>query len=53
VTSGPGGDLLIDGAKEVLKSQFPELADKIAFHIPDEKEKRHGQAVAAASLPEV
>ena len=53
VTSGPGGNLIIDEAKEVLKAEFPELADKIAFHIPDEKEKRHGQAVAAASLPEL
>jgi len=51
VTSGPGGDLIIEGAKTVLKTEFPELADKISFHIPDEKEKRHGQAVAAASLP--
>ena len=30
-----------------------ELARQIAFHIPDEKDKRHGQAVAAASLPKV
>ena len=51
VTSGPGGDVIISGAKEVLKVEFPELAGRIAFHIPDEKEKRHGQAVAAASLP--
>jgi predicted NBD/HSP70 family sugar kinase len=51
VTSGPGGEIIIAGAKEVLKMEFPELADKIAFHIPDEKQKRHGQAVAAASLP--
>jgi predicted NBD/HSP70 family sugar kinase len=51
VTSGPGGEVIIAGAKEVLKMEFPELAEKIAFHIPDEKQKRHGQAVAAASLP--
>jgi predicted NBD/HSP70 family sugar kinase len=51
VTSGPGGEIIISGAKEVLKLEFRELADKIAFHIPDEKQKRHGQAVAAASLP--
>ena len=51
VTSGPGGDLILDGAREVLKMEFPELAGKIRFHIPGEKEKRHGQAVAAASLP--
>jgi predicted NBD/HSP70 family sugar kinase len=53
VTSGPGGDIIISGAKEVLKLEFPELSGTIAFHIPDEKEKRHGQAVAAASLPEL
>jgi predicted NBD/HSP70 family sugar kinase len=52
VTSGPGGDVIIGGAKEVLKAEFPELAPKISFHIPDEKDKRHGQAVAAASLPD-
>jgi predicted NBD/HSP70 family sugar kinase len=51
VTSGPGGDVIIAGAKEVLRVEFPELSERIAFHIPDEKDKRHGQAVAAASLP--
>ncbi len=50
VTSGPGGDIIIAGAKAVLKVEFPELTARIAFHIPDEKDKRHGQAVAAASL---
>ena len=51
VTSGPGGEVILAGAREVLEVEFPELADRIAFHIPDEKDKRHGQAVAAASLP--
>jgi predicted NBD/HSP70 family sugar kinase len=53
VTSGPGGDIIIAGAKEVLKVEFPELAGKISFHIPNEKDKRHGQAIAAASLPQI
>ena len=53
VTSGPGGDIIISGAREVLKLEVPEVAGKVAFHIPDEKEKRHGQAVAAASLPKI
>lgn len=53
VTSGPGGDIIIAGAKNVLQVEFPELAEKVSFHIPDEKEKRHGQAVAAASLPKL
>jgi len=51
VTSGPGGDIIIENAKNVLKQEFPQLSGKISFHIPDEKQKRHGQAVAAASLP--
>jgi predicted NBD/HSP70 family sugar kinase len=53
VTSGPGGDVIVAGAREVLEAEFPELADRISFHIPDEKEKRHGQAIAAASLPQL
>ena len=53
VTSGSGGELILQVAKEVLKTEFPDLAKRIAFHIPDEKQKRHGQAVAAASLPEL
>ena len=51
VTSGSGGDDIVNGAREVLKVEFPELASRITFHVPDEKEKRHGQAIAAASLP--
>ena len=51
VTSGQGGDIILGQAKHVLSVEFPELSDKISFHIPDEKDKRHGQAVAAASLP--
>ena len=51
VTSGKGGDIILGRAAEVLRSQFPEYADKIEFRIPDEKSRRHGQAVAAASLP--
>jgi predicted NBD/HSP70 family sugar kinase len=51
VTSGSGGDLMLAAAREVLKVEFPELAAKISFHTPDEKDKRHGQAIAAASLP--
>ena len=51
VTSGRGGDILQTQASAVMKSEFPALAEALAFHIPDEKEKRHGQAIAAASLP--
>lgn len=51
VTSGAGGDLILEGARAVLRAEFPELGDRITLHTPDEKEKRHGQAMAAASLP--
>jgi predicted NBD/HSP70 family sugar kinase len=53
VTTGPGGELIVRWAQDVLRSEFPSLSRKIAFHIPDEKEKRHGQAIAAASLPAI
>jgi hypothetical protein len=48
--SGQGGDLILELAEQVLKEEFPEVAERIRFHIPDEREKRHGQAIAAASL---
>ena len=51
VTSGDGGEVIIDTASEVMKDEFPELADRIRMKTPDEKFKRHGQAIAAASLP--
>jgi predicted NBD/HSP70 family sugar kinase len=53
VTSGEGGEVIIEVAKKVLAEEFSKLEKPIAFHVPDEKEKRHGQAVAAASLPKV
>jgi hypothetical protein len=51
VMTGDGGEILLAKAKEVLQGEFPEIAERIRFHIPGETEKRHGQAVAAASLP--
>jgi len=53
VTTGKGGDIVIAKAREVLKAEFPEIARKVAIHVPDEKSRRVGQAVAAASLPEL
>jgi predicted NBD/HSP70 family sugar kinase len=51
VTSGPGGAIMIDTALDVLRADFPELSDRVDLSTPGEKEKRHGQAIAAASLP--
>lgn len=53
VTTGEGGQVMIDGARKVLELEFPELAKQITITQPDEKMKRHGQAVAAASLPAI
>ncbi len=53
VTSGQGGQILLERAQEVLDKEFPELSEKIKLHIPDEKSRRVGQSVAAASLPEI
>jgi hypothetical protein len=49
VTSGRGGEAILERAREVLDDEFPEL--RIDLVVPDEKDKRHGQAIAAASLP--
>jgi predicted NBD/HSP70 family sugar kinase len=53
VLSGKGGDRIIEVAHEVLADEFPELAESVKVHTPGEAEKRHGQAVAAASLPSI
>ncbi len=51
VTSGRGGPLILDGAKAVLAAEFPELACSVHIQLPDEKSRRVGQSIAAASLP--
>lgn len=53
VTSGEGGTIILNRANEVLQKEYPELAEKIRLHIPDEKSRRVGQSVAAASLPKI
>jgi predicted NBD/HSP70 family sugar kinase len=50
-TSGTGGPLIVDRAGQVLKSEFPELIARINIQLPDEKSRRVGQSIAAASLP--
>ena len=50
-TSGRGGDLIVDGAHEVIAAEFPEVAARIKVQLPDEKARRVGQSIAAASLP--
>ena len=53
VTSGEGGNIILNRAQEVLRTEFPELAEQINLRLPDEATRRVGQAVAAASLPAI
>jgi predicted NBD/HSP70 family sugar kinase len=50
-TSGTGGPLIVAGAHQVLEAEFPDLVRRIDIQLPDEKSRRVGQAIAAASLP--
>ncbi len=50
-TSGRGGQIILDGANQVLQAEFPDLAARIKIQLPDEKSRRVGQSIAAASLP--
>lgn len=51
VTSGTGGDIILAQARKVLDKEFPDLARGLELYVPDERSRRIGQAVAAASLP--
>ena len=51
VTSGEAGPIILEKAREVLREELPDLARRLSLHLPDEKSRRVGQAVAAASLP--
>lgn len=53
VTSGEGGNIILKVANQVLKGEFPDLSGKIKLHLPDESNRRVGQSIAAASLPEL
>ena len=53
VMSGRGGDIILDVCKQVLAEEYPDIAGKIFPNLPDEKARRVGQSVAAASLPEL
>ncbi len=52
-TSGSGGEILLSKADEVFCKEFPELHDRIKISLPDEKSRRVGQSIAAASLPKI
>ena len=53
VMSGKGGDTILKVCNEILAEEYPELYKKCAVTLPDEKMRRVGQSVAAASLPKI
>ncbi len=53
VMSGKGGDTILRVCDEILSDEYPELKQKCLVTLPDEKMRRVGQSVAAASLPKV
>ena len=53
VTTGAGGDIILRKSLEVLRVEFPEIASRASIALPDEKSRRVGQSIAAASLPAI
>ena len=52
VMSGKGGDLLLEKCRQVLADEYPAVSKAINLALPDEKFRRVGQSMAAASLAE-
>ncbi len=51
VMSGKGGEIVLEVCNRILHDEFPALAAQLSVSLPDEKTRRVGQSVAAASLP--
>ena len=52
VMSGKGGDTILAECNRIMAEEYPALNEKMTVMLPDEKTRRVGQSVAAASLPE-
>ena len=50
VMGGKGGDVILSTCKKVLAEEYPDFAT-LDIGLPDEKNRRVGQSIAAASLP--
>jgi len=53
VVSGRGGHSILDTANTVLATEYPAVFQTLRLVLPDEKSRRIGQSVAAASLPRI
>lgn len=52
VMSGKGGDTILAECNRIMEEEYPALFAKMTVMLPDEKTRRVGQSVAAASLPQ-
>eukprot|EP00418_Pyrodinium_bahamense_P088505 CAMPEP_0179045230 /NCGR_PEP_ID=MMETSP0796-20121207/18072_1 /TAXON_ID=73915 /ORGANISM="Pyrodinium bahamense, Strain pbaha01" /LENGTH=58 /DNA_ID=CAMNT_0020741633 /DNA_START=33 /DNA_END=209 /DNA_ORIENTATION=- len=52
VPKGKGGDIMLDTARKVLETEFPDYSP-ITFHTADDHFKAVGQCIAAAALPTI
>ena len=52
VMSGEGGNVILDTCLRIMQEEYPALTERVRVMLPDEKTRRVGQSVAAASLPE-
>ena len=53
VMSGRGGEIIMENCKKILRDEYPAIAESVNVMLPDERMRRVGQSVAAASLPEI
>jgi len=53
VMSGKAGTIILDEARRVLDTDYPDLSKDILLHLPSEQSRRLGQSVAAAALPRI
>jgi hypothetical protein len=44
---------MIERANQLINHEFPELSKRLSIELPDEKSRRVGQSIAAASLPDI
>lgn len=51
VTSGLGGEVILETARMGLQALDPAMAEEVEIFMPDEKARRLGQSVAAAQIP--
>jgi predicted NBD/HSP70 family sugar kinase len=52
-TSGEGGAVMFEETRKVLLQEFPEITQRVNVQLPDEKSRRIGQSIGAASLPAI